>query len=85
MDPGYPAMRFIEHRFAGDWTNWWAPNAACSAAMLRSRWFRGSETQPENEVFIFAAGSPPCLTGDWGAGGGLSRAARRRREQTEAR
>jgi tRNA (mo5U34)-methyltransferase len=50
-DPGYPKMHFIEHRYAGDPTNWWAPNAACSAAMLRSAGFEIVE-QPESEVFI---------------------------------
>jgi tRNA (mo5U34)-methyltransferase len=34
--PGWPSMAFIEHRFAGDPTNWWAPNHACVLAMLRS-------------------------------------------------
>lgn len=34
--PGWPAMAFIEHELAGDPTNWWAPNAACVEAMLRS-------------------------------------------------
>src|SRR5438270_5523565 len=24
-DPGYPKMHFIEHQYANDWTNWWAP------------------------------------------------------------
>jgi tRNA (mo5U34)-methyltransferase len=50
-DPGYPKMHFIEHRYAGDPTNWWAPNAACSAAMLRSAGFEIVK-QPESEVFI---------------------------------
>jgi tRNA (mo5U34)-methyltransferase len=50
-DPGYPKMHFIEHRYAGDPTNWWAPNAACSAAMLRSAGFEVVE-QPESEVFV---------------------------------
>jgi tRNA (mo5U34)-methyltransferase len=50
-DPGYPKMHFIEHEYANDWTNWWAPNAACSAAMLRSAGFQILE-QPEDEVFI---------------------------------
>jgi tRNA (mo5U34)-methyltransferase len=49
--PGYPKMHFIEHQYANDWTNWWAPNAACSAAMLRSSGFDLLE-QPEEEVFI---------------------------------
>jgi tRNA (mo5U34)-methyltransferase len=34
--PGWPTMAFIEHELAGDPTNWWAPNAACVEAMLRS-------------------------------------------------
>jgi tRNA (mo5U34)-methyltransferase len=36
LRPGWPAMAFIEHHLAGDPTNWWAPNAACVEAMLRS-------------------------------------------------
>ena len=49
--PGYPKMHFIEHRYANDPTNWWAPNAACSAAMLRSAGFTILE-HPESEVFL---------------------------------
>ncbi len=50
-EPGYPKMHFIEREFAHDWTNWWAPNAACSAAMLRSVGFT-IEAQPESEVYL---------------------------------
>jgi tRNA (mo5U34)-methyltransferase len=50
-DPAYPKMHFIEHEYANDWTNWWAPNAACSAAMLRSAGFDILE-HPEEEVFV---------------------------------
>lgn len=49
--PGYPKMHFIEHRYSGDPTNWWAPNAACSAAMLRSAGFT-ILAHPEEEVFL---------------------------------
>jgi len=49
--PGYPKLHFIEHEYAGDWTNWWAPNAACSAAMLRSAGFEILD-HPEEEVFV---------------------------------
>ena len=49
--PGYPKMHFIEHRYANDPTNWWAPNAACSAAMLRSAGFAIVD-HPEDEVFV---------------------------------
>jgi tRNA (mo5U34)-methyltransferase len=49
--PGYPKMHFIEHRYTGDPTNWWAPNRACAGAMLRSAGFL-IQDQPEPEVFI---------------------------------
>jgi tRNA (mo5U34)-methyltransferase len=39
-DPRYPAMYFIENRYAGDPTNWWSPNTACMEAMLRSSGLR---------------------------------------------
>ena len=50
-DPGYPKLHFIEHSYAHDPTNWWAPNRACSEAMLRSAGFV-VESHPEDEVFI---------------------------------
>ncbi len=50
-DPGYPKLHFIEKSFAHDWTNWWAPNAACSQAMLRAAGF-SIEAQPEPEVYL---------------------------------
>ena len=49
--PGYPKMHFIEHSYSGDNTNWWAPNRACSAAMLRSAGFAIIDN-PESEVFV---------------------------------
>jgi tRNA (mo5U34)-methyltransferase len=50
-NPAYPRMHFIEQRFAHDWTNWWAPNAACSQAMLRAAGFT-IEAHPEPEVYL---------------------------------
>ena len=50
-DPGYPKMHFIEHEYAHDNTNWWAPNRACSAAMLRSAGYE-IVSHPEEEMFI---------------------------------
>jgi len=38
--PGWPRMAFIERRLAGDPSNWWAADAACIEAMLRSSGFR---------------------------------------------
>lgn len=34
--PGFPAMYFVEHAYAGDPTNWWVPNEAAVQALLRS-------------------------------------------------
>jgi tRNA (mo5U34)-methyltransferase len=39
-DPGWPKLAFIEHRLAGDPTNWWIPNHAGVEAMLRSSGMR---------------------------------------------
>lgn len=50
-EPGYPKLHFIEREYAHDWTNWWAPNAACSQAMLRAAGF-AIEAQPEAEVYL---------------------------------
>ena len=50
-DPGYPKMHFIENSYSHDNTNWWAPNRACSAAMLRAAGFI-IEANPEEEIFI---------------------------------
>jgi tRNA (mo5U34)-methyltransferase len=61
-DPGYPKMHFIERQYAGDWTNWWAPNAAGSQAMLRAAGFT-IEAQPESEVYICRVAPVPF--GEW--------------------
>ncbi|HEY0866452.1 MAG TPA: TIGR04290 family methyltransferase [Fimbriimonas sp.] len=39
-EPGWPAMAFVEHRLAGDPTNWFVPNHAACEAMLRSAGMR---------------------------------------------
>ena len=57
-EPGYPKMHFIERKYAGDWTNWWAPNRACSEAMLRSAGFR-IEAHPEAEVYVCRVAERP--------------------------
>ncbi|MBY0224746.1 MAG: TIGR04290 family methyltransferase [Hyphomicrobium sp.] len=49
--PGYPRLHFVEHRYAGDPTNWWVPNRTCCEAMLRSSGF-AIEEQVEEEVFV---------------------------------
>lgn len=50
-DPGYPRLHFIERDYAHDPTNWWAPNRACSEAMLRSAGFEILR-HPEPEVYV---------------------------------
>ena len=35
-DPAWPKLAFVEHRLAGDPTNWWVPSSACVEAMIRS-------------------------------------------------
>lgn len=55
-EPGYPAMYFVEGRYANDPTNWWIPNRACAEAMLRSAGFE-ILTHPEEEVYICRRGA----------------------------
>jgi tRNA (mo5U34)-methyltransferase len=54
----FPRLHFIEHRYAGDPSNWWAPNRACAEAMLRSSGFE-ILSRPEDEVYICRAVSRP--------------------------
>jgi len=56
--PSFPHLYFIEHRYAGDDTNWWVPNRACTKAMLRSAGFV-IEDSPEEEVFVCRLGPVP--------------------------
>ena len=50
-EPGAPRMQFVEHRFAGDPTNWWVPNRLCNEAMLRSAGFR-IESRKGADVYV---------------------------------
>lgn len=52
-DPGFPKAAFVEHRYAGDPTNWWIPNRACVEAMLRAAGFVIT-SRPEPEVYVCA-------------------------------
>ena len=49
--PGHPALYFVEHSYAGDWTNWWIPNQAGVEAMLRSAGFSIEQRAPD-EVYV---------------------------------
>src|SRR3954452_12809982 len=57
--PGYPKMHFIEHKYADDQTNWWAPNRACVEAMLRSSGF-AIAAHPEEEVYLCRKAARPA-------------------------
>jgi tRNA (mo5U34)-methyltransferase len=50
-EPGWPKAAFIERSFAGDSTNWWAPDDACVQAMLRSAGLRVVAT-PAHETYV---------------------------------
>jgi tRNA (mo5U34)-methyltransferase len=51
LESGWPKMAFIEHRLAGDPTNWWAPNRAGVEAMLRSCGLRPL-ARPGHEIHL---------------------------------
>jgi tRNA (mo5U34)-methyltransferase len=61
--PGWPKMAFVEHRLAGDDTNWWAPNHAGLEAMLRSSGL-SVIARPGHEIYI-------CQPNQSAARGGL--------------
>ncbi len=67
LEPGWPKMAFLEHHFAGDPTNWWAPNHAAALAMLRSSGMRVIE-RPGHEIYLCEPDSntPSCVT-TWNA------------------
>jgi tRNA (mo5U34)-methyltransferase len=51
FDERFPRMYFIEHAYAGDHTNWWIPNSACTQALLRSCQLRIID-HPCHEVYV---------------------------------
>jgi tRNA (mo5U34)-methyltransferase len=51
LEPHWPAMAFVEHRFAGDETNWWVPNSACVEALARSAGLEVVE-RPGHEIYL---------------------------------
>jgi tRNA (mo5U34)-methyltransferase len=60
---GWPKVAFIEHEFAGDPTNWWAPNHAAVEAMLRSAGMRVTG-RPGHEIYLCEPdrSKPSCVT-----------------------
>jgi len=68
--PAYPKMHFIEHQYAHDWTNWWAPNRACTEAMLRASGF-SIETAVEDEDGVYICRKADLPYTDWGNRGAV--------------
>lgn len=64
LKPGWPKMAFIEHRLAGDPTNWWAPNHAGVEAMLRSA---GLDVvgRPGHEIYLCRPAAEPSPDRAW--------------------
>jgi tRNA (mo5U34)-methyltransferase len=62
-EPGWPRMAFLEHHFAGDPTNWWAPNHAAVEAMLRSAGMKVTG-RPGHEIYLCEPDPehPSCVT-----------------------
>ena len=73
--PDFPMMYFIEHKYAGDPTNWWIPNRACTEAMLRSAGFE-IIAHPEDEVFV-------CRVKDTDADTDVARATKQAKESLQ--
>lgn len=62
-DEAAPRMQFIEHSFAGDPTNWWIPNRACTEAMLRSAGF-SIEARRGEDIYLCRTAADTCI-GRW--------------------
>lgn len=63
FETSFPKLHFVERQYAGDWTNWWVPNRACTEAMLRSSGFT-VEKRIEEEVYLCR--SAPVPFASWG-------------------
>jgi tRNA (mo5U34)-methyltransferase len=60
--PGFPRLGFIERKYAGDPTNWWVPNRACTEAMLRAAGF-AIEQLHAREVYLCRRAARPRFAG----------------------
>lgn len=67
-DPRFPAMYFVEQSYAGDPTNWWIPNEAGLAALLRAAGL-SIEAHPAPEIYVCA---PPASAGAGGDAAGAA-------------
>ncbi|MBF6614719.1 MAG: TIGR04290 family methyltransferase [Chloroflexi bacterium] len=81
-DPGWPKMAFIEHKLAGDPTNWWAPNHAAVEAILRAAGMRVTE-RLGHEIYMCEPDpdNPACIT-TWNSAEITSAIGRRLKRET---
>jgi len=63
LDPGFPAMYFIEKSYADDPTNWWIPNRAGMEALLRSSGLRIDRWIPDEVYFCSPTGKAAGIEG----------------------
>jgi tRNA (mo5U34)-methyltransferase len=77
-EPGWPKIAFFEHGFAGDPTNWWAPNHACVEAMLHAAGMSVTG-RPGHEIYL-AEPNPqrPACIATWNAAEFLAATGRNR-------
>lgn len=62
-DARFPRLYFVEHRYAGDPTNWWVPNDSAAAALLRAADFR-IESHAGPGVYFCAPGPRMSWNGE---------------------
>ncbi len=62
-EAGWPKIAFLEHSFAGDPTNWWAPNHSAVEAMLRSAGLQIT-SRPGHEIYFCEPdpAKPSCVS-----------------------
>ncbi len=74
LEPGWPAMAFVEHSMAGDPTNWWLANESAVEAMVRSTGLRIVD-RPGHEMWVCERDRPnphePEIRAVMGRGDGL--------------
>jgi tRNA (mo5U34)-methyltransferase len=76
-EPGWPKMAFIEHRLAGDPTNWWVANHAGVEAMLRASGLQVL-ARPAGEMYLCAP-DPASGAAYWIRGSGFDAALQARK------
>jgi tRNA (mo5U34)-methyltransferase len=61
LEPGWPAVAFVERSMAGDPTNWWLANASAVEAMVRSTGLRVVD-RPGHEIWLCERERPSTHT-----------------------